>query len=316
MAVFPIAPGQVDLSSTGTIQYAPARYAPDFALSLYPQLFLSEITNTKMENMIKDFGDKAIIRRRPTVTTFSTTKGMKLPVQKLTGPATVELLIDKGVGFNVALERVDEKQSDLNLSTAILDEAAKQTKITIETNFLADVYTQAHADNIGTTAGAKTGSYNIGTSGAPVGVDHTNAITYLQRFAAILSEANVPSDGGRWAVLPNWYCYLLGLSDVKNASFSGAGQSLVLTGRLPQKFAGFTIYETNLYTPTTDGAFSAYPVMFGHKDGITFANQLNELETIPNPESYGRLLRGQSIYGYEAIVTEMLGYGWMYQNEA
>jgi hypothetical protein len=312
--VYPVAAGQINLGSDGTIQYSPARYAPDFALALYPMMFLSEIANTNFQGTLRDFGDKVIIRRRPTVTTFRTSKGMKLPVQKLTGPAVVELLIDQGVGFNVALEKVDEKQSDLNLSSAIMEEAAIQTKIDIETDFLANIYTSAHADNIGTTAGAKTGSYNIGVAGNPVAVDHTNATTYLQRFAAILSEANV-SPIGRWAVIPNWYAYLLGLSDLKNASLTGASDNVLLTGRLPQKVAGFTLYETNLYTPTDDG-HQAYPVTFGHKDFITFANQLNELETIPNPESFGRLLRGQSIYGYEAIVPEGLGYGWMYQNEA
>ena len=313
--VYPIAPGQINLGSDGTIQYSPARYAPDFALSLYPMMFLSEIANTNFQGTIRDFGDKVVIRRRPTVTTFRTSKGMKLPVQKLTGPAVVELLIDQGVGFNVALEKVDEKQSDMNLSTAIMDEAAIQTKIDIETDFLANIYTSADANNVGATAGAKTHSYNIGVAGTPMPVDHINATTYLQRFAAILSEANV-SPMGRWCVIPNWFAFCLGLSDLKNASVTGQSENVLLTGRLPGKVAGFTLYETNLYTPATDAGKSCYPITFGHKDFVTFANQLNELETIPNPESFGRLLRGQSIYGYEAIVPAGLGYGWMYQNEA
>jgi hypothetical protein len=45
-----------------------------------------------------------------------------------------------------------------------------------------------------------------------------------------------------------------------------------------------------------------YNILAGHRAGLAFAAQMTKMETLPNPNSFGQLVRGLNIYGYK--VTE------------
>lgn len=69
----------------------------------------------------------------------------------------------------------------------------------------------------------------------------------------------------------------------------------------------FEIYNSNNILPVTEGTVKCYSAIFGHKSAITFASQLVENETIPNPKDFGKLMRGLQVYGYEVIKPESMG---------
>ena len=76
----------------------------------------------------------------------------------------------------------------------------------------------------------------------------------------------------------------------------------------------FTLYKTNQIATTADGGGeTAYNIMAGTRDAITFASQLVENRTIPNPDDFGDLMEGLQVYGYKAAKPEALVHGYVYK---
>ena len=190
------------------------------------------------------------------------------------------------------------------------DDAGEQMKITVDNEILnwADAF--AHEDNIGLTAGAESGSYVLGTSGTAVQLDSTNVVDKLVDCNSCLSEQNVP-ESGRWAVIPEWMANLIKKSELKDASLSGDGTSMLRNGRLGM-IDRLTLYVTNNYDAISDSG-SKYAVLFGHPSAITFASQLTKVETLRNPFGFGDIVRGLNIYGRKVIKPESLGVLYCYK---
>ena len=145
---------------------------------------------------IKKQGDKVYIRTIADVTVFDHQKGMTLPKQRPESP-DVEMLIDKGKGWNILLDDVDKVQSDIDLLNKYTDDASKQIQISVDSSLLGAVYADASAYNCGATAGLVTAGYNLGASGAPIQITSTNIIDYIVACGGVLDEQNVP-DEDRW----------------------------------------------------------------------------------------------------------------------
>jgi len=318
---FPVALGTVDLSSTGSIKYIPEIWAPKFAIKFYPQTFLSQVTQTDYQGSLQKMGDKVRIRVKPAVSTFRYVKNMDISQKNTaTYPDAIEFPIERGIGWRVPVNKVDQKQSDMDYLGELMNEGAIQSKVDIETEWLAEYYTQAAAYNKGQYAGMKqsvggtvSAGYNIGYAGNPVAINNTNALTFLMMLQAVATEARMPEDAGRYAILPSWYAYYLGISDLKNASFSGLGTSTIVSGKIPQSMAGFQLFVTDLYTTVSDGGQACVPLIFGHKSVNTFASQLSVLETVPTIKDYGTTVQALTIFDWKCVNSQGLGYGWIYK---
>ena len=68
---------------------------------------------------------------------------------------------------------------------------------------------------------------------------------------------------------------------------------------------------SNLIATTTDGSYTVYNTIAGHKAGLTFAAQMTKMETLPNPNSFGNLIRGLNVYGYQVIEGKYLTTGYV-----
>jgi hypothetical protein len=64
---------------------------------------------------------------------------------------------------------------------------------------------------------------------------------------------------------------------------------------------------TGLDGAATGLAASEYCVYFGHTRALTFASQLVESETLPNPKDFGKLFRSLNVYGYQTVVPKAFG---------
>lgn len=304
----PRAAGYPDLSSGSTNKYTPQIYALQILEKFYMATCFGEIANTAYEGSITKQGDKVIIRTRPDVTIFDYHKGDSLRGKGETpdSPA-VELDIDKAKGYRLNMDDIDQIQNDISLMEEWSVDAGQQLAISIDRSILNDIDADAHASNIGTAAGAVSGSYNLGTTGSPVGVTKTNAAELLADCAAVLAEQNVP-ETDRWIVLPVWYCNLLEVGDLRRSdAFAQGSADIVLNGKLPSKLSGFTIYRSNNYTATVDGVVNAYSIAFGHKSALTFASQLLKNRTFPDPDSFATIMDGLQVYGYKVVKPESMG---------
>jgi hypothetical protein len=256
------------------------------------------------EGEIKSQGDSVIIRTIPSITMADYVVGQKLNYERPVSPS-LTLTIDKGIYWALELDDVMKVQSDIALINKWTDEASLQLKITIETAFFADIYTGIHAKNTGITAGVKSGVFNLGVSGAPVQITKVNVLDYIIDCGTVLDEQNVP-ETGRWMIIPAWLANLIKKSDLKDASMTGDAKSPVRNGLLGM-IDRFTLYNSNLLYSAASGGHTAYNVLFGTKDAITFASQLVETENIRSQDTFADRVRGLKVYGYKAIKTEAYG---------
>ena len=308
MAVTPLAPGNPDYASNSASRWIPQIWSSKLVGKFYKETVFAAISNTDYEGEIKNKGDKVIIRQTPEISIFDYQSGMDLNYSTYES-TTIELDIDRGKYFAFPIDDVQKKQADVNYLNAWSTDAAQRMKIVVDRDILANIFVGCNSYNKNASAGKESGLYNLGASTAPVGIDKTNVIEYIQMTAAVLSEQNVP-ESQRWIVIPGWMAFLIKTSDMKNADMMGDDKSLIRSG-LIGSIDGYRIFQSNNFTPVADTvggvACTAYHVPFGHPSGLTFAAQMSKTETLRNPKQFGDLIRSLMIYGYKLIRPESVG---------
>jgi len=311
----------------GTAKFIPDVWSGKLQVKYYVATCLSEITNNDWEGEIKDTGDKVIIRSTPTITISNYTKGLPLATQVPTS-TPIELNIDKGKYFQVVVDDVDKVQADLSLMNLFTDDAGEQMKIAVELDVFGAVPALAHASNRGNTAGAISANVRLGTTGGTngannafvgkqqngtgSGADAANAksvIDHIVDMNLCLDEANVP-ETGRWMVLPAALAARIKKSELRDASVTGDGQSVMRNGRLGM-IDRTTLYTSNNVTKTVEGTGASFTIFAGTRDAISFASQITKMETLRSQSTFGDLVRGLNVYGYqvtkpEAMVTSVV----------
>jgi len=248
-------------------------------------------------------GDKVIIRQVPDITIRDYVKGQSLTIQRPEAP-NKELPIDRAKYFNMICDDIDKHQTDIGLMDSWSKDASQQMKIAIDTDFLADVYSDAHASNKGSSAGAISADINLGVNGTPLAVSKANVLETIVDLGTVLDEQNVPEQD-RWIVFPAWVCGMILKSDLKDASLAGDGTSILRNGRVGV-IDTFTIYKSNLLTTASDGGYTCYHSLAGHKSAISFAAQMTDMESLRAESTFGTLVRGLNVFGWETLKTESL----------
>jgi hypothetical protein len=147
---YPAGSAQPNPAYSGT--FIPEIWSGKLIEKFYATTVLAAISNTDYEGLIKNQGDKVIIRTRPTITIRDYTIGQSLLVERPSGNI-VEFDIDKGKYFNTILDDVHEIQSDMNLMSMWSDDAAEQMKIVIDTDVLTGLLNQAVRSQPGCRSG-------------------------------------------------------------------------------------------------------------------------------------------------------------------
>lgn len=282
--------------------FIPEIWAGKLIENFYDATVVAAISNTDYEGEIKNYGDTVNIRTTPELTVRTYVKGQVLDVENPDKPK-LQLLIDKGEYFAAVEDDVDKIQSDINLLDTWSKDASERMKIKIDQNVLTDVLTDIAAANKGATAGAISGNINLGVTGTPVALTKTNVLDYIVDLGTVLDEANAP-EGDRFVVIPAKMAGYIKKSDLKDASLSGDGASIMRNGRLGM-IDRFTIYTShNLYK-----SGSEFNLIAGHKMGLTFASQMTNMETLRSTTTFGDIIRGLQVYGYKVTKGEALAQG-------
>lgn len=282
----------------------PVIFSGKLLVKFYEASILTHIANTDYEGEIKDKGDKVEIRVRPDITINDYEKGTPLIYENPTS-STVTLNIDQGKYYGVNIFDVDKVQSDFAFMDEWAEDGSEQMKIVVDSDVLSAIPADAHANNMGATAGAQCGNINLGTAGAPVEITKANVLDYIVYCGQVLSEQKIPATG-RWMGIPPWMVSRALLSELKDASLTGDGRSTLRSGRLGM-IGNFELYESLNIKHVTDGTDQCASIPFGHKSALTFASQLVKNETLKNPTDFGDILRGLQVYGFEVIKPEALG---------
>ena len=133
-----------------------------------------------------------------------------------------------------------------------------------------------------------------------------NETNKLVEVEQVLAEQDVP-ETERSCIIPAWMATRIKTSELKDASLSGDGTSMLRNGRLG-RLSTLTLYSSNTLNHAQDATTlqECFDVIAGHRSALTFASQLIENETVPNPNDFGQIVRGLQVYGYEVIKPEAL----------
>jgi len=184
------------------------------------------------------------------------------------------------------------------------NDAGFQMKIAVDRDVLTGMVGQANSYNKGNSAGRISADIALGDSGTPLQLTKENIIDTIVDCKTVLEEQNIPTED-LWMVLPAWAIGRIKKSDLKDASLTGDGKSILRNGRIGS-IDSFTIYSSNLLYQTTD-TVSVWYAFFGHRSALSFAAQLVKMESLRAESTFGDLIRGLNVYGYKVLKTAAMG---------
>lgn len=184
----------------------------------------------------------------------------------------------------------------------------------------------------GSTVASGATFYGVATAVSPnvasSGYNATSAkgiLDFIIDAGLVLDEQRCP-ETGRWIVLPAWAAAMIKRSAFQQAYLTGDAVSIARNGRLGM-IDRFTVYVSNLLpigsgaglgTPGAAGgaanalgatlAAGEYAVYFGHALGLTFASQMTKVETLRSESTFGTLMRGLQVWGFQVINPTIVGY--------
>lgn len=307
----PLTPVGSTANSLQATGFIPEIWSAKLIEKFYASTVLSVISNTDYEGEIQNMGDRVKIRTKPTITIKDYQADGLLGLDRPSG-GSIELYIGIGKYFSLILDDVMEVQSDLNILSMWSDDAAQQLKITVDRDVLGGICGGANAANKGATAGAISGNLNLGIKGTPLTITQTptagqvTILDALLRLGQCLDELNIPEQG-RWVVMSAAAGRYLKQSELRQAYLSGDPVSMLRNGRLGM-VDRFTIYISNLLPNSTSPApigaqfaVGEQPIFAGHAHGLTFASQISKVETLRSELTFGQILRGLQVYGYQIV---------------
>lgn len=301
---FPVSAGRPNYSGN----FIPEIWSGKLIENFYDATVLAAISNTDYEGEIRQHGDTVNIRTTPEITIKTYVKGQTLSVENPDKPK-LQLVIDKGEYFACVEDDVDKVQSDIALMDTWSKDASERMKIKIDQRVLTDILPDISALNKGASAGRISGNINLGTTGTPAALTKDGAsstisvLDYIVDMGTVLDEANAP-EGDRFLIIPAKMAGMIKKSDLRDASLSGDGTSILRNGRIGM-IDRFTIYMSHNLSVTS----GKYSIIAGHKMGMTFASQMTNMETIRSESTFGNIIRGLQVYGYKVVKPEALAQG-------
>jgi hypothetical protein len=295
---FPVAAGRPNYSGN----FIPEIWSGKLIENFYDATVLAAISNTNYEGEIRRMGDTVNIRTTPEITIKTYVKGQTLSVEN-PDKAKIQLVIDKGEYFACIEDDVDKVQSDVNMMDTWSKDASERMKIKIDQRVLTDILPSISASNKGASAGRISGNIDLGTSGSAIAITKTNVLEYIVDMGTVLDEANCP-ESERFLIIPAKMAGYIKKSDLKDASITGDSVSVLRNGRLGM-IDRFTVYVSHNLS-VTSGKFS---IISGHKMGFTFASQMTEMESLRAESTFGNVIRGLQVYGYQVVKPEALAQG-------
>ena len=295
---FPVAAGRPNYSGN----FIPEIWSGKLIENFYDATVLAAISNTNYEGEIRKMGDTVNIRTTPEITIKTYVKGQTLSVENPDKPK-IQLVIDKGEYFACIEDDVDKVQADVNMMDTWSKDASERMKIKIDQRVLTDILPDISSLNKGASAGRISGNIDLGTSGSAIAITKTNVLEYIVDMGTVLDEANCP-ESERFLIIPAKMAGYIKKSDLKDASITGDSVSVLRNGRLGM-IDRFTVYVSHNLS-VTSGKFS---IISGHKMGFTFASQMTEMESLRAESTFGNVIRGLQVYGYQVVKPEALAQG-------
>jgi hypothetical protein len=209
-----------------------------------------------------------------------------------------------------------------NVNAANMGTAAGRLSANINLGYSANTLTAASTPGVPLFLGAVAQSTGTGASGATA----RSVINSIIDFGQVLDEQRVP-ETGRWVVIPAWMAAMIKRSAFQQVYLTGDAVSIARNGRLGM-IDRFTVYVSNLLplgsASNAAATGTTYPelasaanggglaagesaVYFGHSLGLTFASQMTKVETLRSESTFGTLMRGLQVWGFQVVNPTLVG---------
>lgn len=202
-----------------------------------------------------------------------------------------ELVIDQKKYFAFNIDDADQAQMNVSVMDGAMQKAAFAMADTIDQH-VAGKYGEAGITN----------ATNLGSAAAGLDLyanDMPDLITYMHRY---LKENNAM--GRPWCVAPPWFMQLLRYAQITNGTNTfDTPNSPALEGM--GSGMGFDFYESN--NVAVDDTNSEYAIMFGTRDAIAYAGQVDKIEAIRREDYFRDGIKGLYIYGSKVVRPDHLG---------
>ena len=149
----------------------------------------------------------------------------------------------------------------------------------------------------------------IGTDAAAGNITGATAVTTsalawarLVAHAQTLDENNVPREG-RYTIVPSWFNSLLML-DTGYMQYDALSSGNRLENGVMGRALGFDIIVAN-YALTTGDDWRVYS---GHPSAVTFANQIDKVESLRPESAFSDAMKGLHVYGAKVTRPSALAY--------
>lgn len=300
--------GAVDSGYYDATKFVPELYSKKVLRNFYETTFWQQVMNTDYEGEIKGQGAKVHIRKTPEITVSAYSIGTKLDYQVPTKDAT-ELLIDQGIYSAFQVDDVNKAQADIELVNMFAKDAAQRIAIAVDQEVFEFMSDGAAATNKGANAGAISTNIDLGLLAGvgttlevatDSGTGFVGAIDLIVDINQVLDEANQPSEG-RYIILPAWYCALLKKGDLKAADITGDSTGVIRNGMIGMVDRTVIYQSNNLYTATDGDTETAWFIQAGTKEAATFASQVDKVDTLKIPDSFGEYWRTLFVYGRAVV---------------
>ncbi|MFI9598177.1 phage capsid protein [Nonomuraea sp. NPDC052265] len=202
-----------------------------------------------------------------------------------------ELAITEGDYFSFTVKDVERVQSAGNLAGTATAQAGRK---------MLEAADQWVASQMIAGAGTK----NVAVSIA-AGVNQGDALyeAVVDEIVLTLDESKIPESQRFIIVTPRIKSMLLKSSKFIDASQYGSSDA-IQNGEIG-RFAGFTVQMTTNIPQTTAGKYDV-DIIAGHPMGTTYADQIQETESLRDPEDFGHIIRGLHVYGAKVIRPQAL----------
>lgn len=224
-----------------------------------------------------------------------------------------------------------------NVSLSNLGTSAGRLSANINLGYSVNTLTAAATQGVPLYLGSVAG----GSGGDGSQVTHARRIVdFIIDCGQALDEQRVP-ETGRWIVIPAWAAAMIKRGVFQQAYLTGDAVSIARNGRLGM-IDRFTVYVSNLLpmgnTTNVSAAGTTYPELasaanggglgtanatgtawasgtkyteyaayFGHSLGLTFASQMTKVETLRSESTFGTLMRGLQVWGFQVINPTLVG---------
>lgn len=280
-----------------THAFIKTHFSPTVVAKLDKTCVAADCVNKDWEGEIAEGGDIVRIREFGDITINDYTVDSTLTYQT-TSESYQDLVIDQQKYFAFKVDKVDEKQSDLDVINGFAERAAIGLRNTVDTHLLSAMSSGVAADNV------------IGAAalGSVIQLDKFNLYPLVCDLYTLLEESDVfgATDQIPWLIVtPRIKGIMKQCPEFTPAT--EMGDKVVRNGVIGE-FGGFEVKTTTnqAMTAATGGDDDYLPLLGGVNLATGFAMQINEVDDLDLQTTFARAHRGLSVYGSKVVRAQGL----------